>query len=1388
MANSDPNWTSLIPPMPKKVDTSSSNVPAKVEHNHSVDNLKVFQRHSIAISPNSSEIGQDDTSDQLDFHSSFDQTYNQLNSELIECPNSPDQKIQLNMNQTRQIDQTQSKELHYNGPQYPNPVHVKPPLQSRHSQQVTYHTHDVANPFQKTPPLQGVSKLSAPSGFPPQVPNRGVQVKSESQYHQKPHMQPSMANNPNPQMQPSRIQRHPSLRRPSVPPPMQPPHTQGQNLTSSKPGQKVIMTKEMGNENQPKPQSRYNQTNFQAPQGVPNQFLQQKTLVQPSKSVKKNRKICSKCKLEITGQFVRALQNPYHVECFTCNECGRQCADKFFPYELKDPEKGTDLVALCEYDYFKKLDLICFNCNTALRGPYITALGNKYHLEHFKCAVCQKVFESDESYYEHESSIYCHYHYSKLFASKCEGCQSSIVKQFVELFRGGRNQQWHPECYMVHKFWNVCILADSVGLSKQLNIPTQNVMGIINDTNDASLLHSIENQIENTVMNCWLTLSGYEETTASCISDMLLNAFVGNQPNGLFVTGKLILNVEILFTALDNVLDMTTSSVVTEKLMGMTRTRDIDDSIDSTSDAYFQLLKKEPRNISGKIMSYLAVLRKSSQINTSGSLSGELLSVITGCAHYLKLLIRLGLNNALKLNQLLGNTDATDVFLSQTRQYENYVAEKEPNNDGTYNDKISASILARLTIPPNSTDACTTCNKSIEKACVKFVDNKRWHLKCFCCSSCGRMIETDEIQLAKYDSVGNFVLCKNCYNEDSRPGFELISDLKQLVYLLHIALSRSSSAMKVNLRDHAMNHNDTRQESRRQSEVQNLVSSNLASVDGYSKTIEDVTNLRTRRQSQKLSNSIKKNARKSIILDAPEAVRARQDTTKDSEESLKTSINRQSSSSSYLSYNPLTPETDQFNLKNGLKIQDEPSKQTLYVNLDRTTDLLKNEKSLTLDDIPRIVAAEQAREQRPNAFKHHNSLYQRQKPIKPVRYISTTQKSPNAHATNTTEDVNANAPSKEELEQTPKNQKYYSELTKNEHFIIRHIALEAFVQLNGTKYNKDELLCLIETRKSPTFWDKFKFGAGKTEKHSAVFGVDLNELTKKYGMDSDLGVGPSSLRIPIFVDDVINALKRMDMSVEGIFRLNGNIKKLRELTEQINKHPTKSPDFTVQSAVQLAALMKKWLRELPNPLLTYNLYELWICSQHHKDPLMRKRIIQLCYCMLPRSHRNLVEVLLYFFSWVASFAEIDEETGSKMDIHNLATVIAPNVLIPKSAATDGNGNGNSTTTGNIQQSGEGFFYAIEVLNQMIEQHEELSIIPDDVLQLYERCNFTKDNLTTKEINQKIEKVLQDDPDYFRNFKVQPMEELMENKEVRSNTITRNQTKFTDESHGETTNI
>ncbi|KAI5963483.1 rga1 [Candida pseudojiufengensis] len=1208
-------------------------------------------------------------------------------------------------------------------------VNTAPPLDSRHSRS---HSHNIVNPNPLPKifyPLNHNGHQQnrtigspIPSSAPPQSPSSHLKQQQQqqqgspalyhfqqSQHHQHQRQTPlqsqqlqSQAKTQNQRQQKSQPQQPQQQLQPQ-----QPQQRQPQNWTSLIPPQPSTQdefhfttTKDASKD----PSQRHSIAISPSPDNrditMNDEISREPIEYIPPK--KKSRKTCKKCGLEITGQFVRALQNAYHVNCFNCHECGKQCSAKFFPSEIVENGKPKQ-IALCEYDYFKKLNLICFSCNNALRGPYVTALGNKYHLEHFKCSVCQHVFDSDESYYEHGNDIFCHYHFSKLYASHCEGCQSSIVKQFVELFRGGRNQHWHPECFMVHKFWNVCITADSVGLQKMYNLQSDIDLRLIkmSDIIDSNKLIAMEQHIEQVVMNCWLMLSGYEQATASCISDMLLNACTGNKYGGLVITGKLILNIEILFNALDYVLDNCKKCQQSSLINGN----------DQEQQNYFQIIKKEPRNITGKIMSYLAILRKSGSISKSGTLSAELLSVITGCAHYLKLLIRIGLYNALKLNKIQGTTEALETFLQLISKFE------------SINTLDIEDLKTGLYTPQSSTDACTSCAKSIEKSCMKFGDH-RWHLKCFICNECHSPIES--VEGVTFNVSHQAINCKKCINEGIA-GFEYVSDLSQLVYLLKIALLRSRSVMNI---DFSISSTDDKQSSEQ---------------DNYVKTLDDVTRLRSRRQSQKLSKSVKKKARKSIIVTAPEADQG--DVLVDDVTSGITDMKMERKVSEYSFDN-----NEEISVKKELQIRDEPLRQLTSIHLDRTSDLLKNEKSLTLDDIPRIVAAEQARDQRPNAFKHHNRLYQRSGSHKlknggnsnsPLTNGNTSPSSALNHILNS---------GNQTISSTSK-QKFVSELNKKEHFIIRHLAIEALNQINSDKFNKDELLTLIQTKKSPTFWEKLRFGgggnsSGNQQKTNGVFGVDLSILTKKFGVESDLGVGPTKLRIPIVVEDIINALKQKDMSVEGIFRLNGNIKKLRELTEEINKNPLKSPDFSTQTAVQLAALMKKWLRELPIPLLTFNLYDLWILSQSEKDLEIRKRILQLIYCLLPRDHRNLLEVLLYFFSWVASFSEVDEESGSKMDSHNLATVLAPNILISKQAASNSNSSMSGTSNINITSiesngggNGENYFLAIEVVNQLIEQHEELSTIPIDLLNIFENCGFDSEkDYSTKEILNKLENV------------------------------------------------
>lgn len=86
-----------------------------------------------------------------------------------------------------------------------------------------------------------------------------------------------------------------------------------------------------------------------------------------------------------------------------------------------------------------------------MRGTYIIALDKKYHTNHFTCNDCSTVFGPEDSYYEHESKVYCHFHYSTRFAVSCAGCDMSILKQYVEIERNDIVDHWHPECYMIQK-------------------------------------------------------------------------------------------------------------------------------------------------------------------------------------------------------------------------------------------------------------------------------------------------------------------------------------------------------------------------------------------------------------------------------------------------------------------------------------------------------------------------------------------------------------------------------------------------------------------------------------------------------------------------------------------------------------------------------------------------------------------------------------------------------------------------------------------------------------------------------------------------------------------------------------------------------------------------
>lgn len=126
----------------------------------------------------------------------------------------------------------------------------------------------------------------------------------------------------------------------------------------------------------------------------------------------------------------------------------------------------------------------------------------------------------------------------------------------------------------------------------------------------------------------------------------------------------------------------------------------------------------------------------------------------------------------------------------------------------------------------------------------------------------------------------------------------------------------------------------------------------------------------------------------------------------------------------------------------------------------------------------------------------------------------------------------------------------------------------------------------------------------------------------------------------------------------------------------------------------------------------------------------RKRCIHLLMTLLPRYHRDTIEVLFVFLRWVASFSYRDEETGSKMDIANLSTVICPSILYAKGA----------------NAARDESFIAIEVVQELMENQDEYYEVPHELRFVIDEnifAIFAKElDLPPKEIHRHCSKYMQ----------------------------------------------
>ncbi|KAJ3584508.1 hypothetical protein NHX12_015003 [Muraenolepis orangiensis] len=161
-----------------------------------------------------------------------------------------------------------------------------------------------------------------------------------------------------------------------------------------------------------------------------------------------------------------------------------------------------------------------------------------------------------------------------------------------------------------------------------------------------------------------------------------------------------------------------------------------------------------------------------------------------------------------------------------------------------------------------------------------------------------------------------------------------------------------------------------------------------------------------------------------------------------------------------------------------------------------------------------------------------------------------------------------------------------------------------------------------------------------------MFGVPLAVLRQR---------SPDGDPIPVVMKDTISFLSERGLKTEGIFRRSANVTLVKEV--QLRYNSGEAVSFYDMEDFHLAAvILKTFVRELPEPLLTYHLYNdvvnfATVPSENQVAAL--KALVE----SLPEENYASLRYLVTFLAQVSANSEINQMTNS-----NLAVVFGPNLL------------------------------------------------------------------------------------------------------------------------------
>ncbi|XP_029635720.1 rho GTPase-activating protein 18 isoform X3 [Octopus sinensis] len=179
----------------------------------------------------------------------------------------------------------------------------------------------------------------------------------------------------------------------------------------------------------------------------------------------------------------------------------------------------------------------------------------------------------------------------------------------------------------------------------------------------------------------------------------------------------------------------------------------------------------------------------------------------------------------------------------------------------------------------------------------------------------------------------------------------------------------------------------------------------------------------------------------------------------------------------------------------------------------------------------------------------------------------------------------------------------------------------------------------------------------KTTRDHGVFGVALQTQ-----LENDQKRYPH-LAVPLFFQQLIDFLTIYGVHVEGILRIPGATSRIKILRNDLEEQFYQGRfDWRNMLPNDASALLKQFLRDLPDPLLTNKYRESFVNVQFIPNLRDQLKALNLLFMVLPDAHRNSLMILLRFLKNVIYY-----QNENKMTLSNVAMIMAPNLFLSSSS-------------------------------------------------------------------------------------------------------------------------